>query len=93
MTTKDIKPITFQEAQNYKMVFGPYKGQKLSKIASTTKGILYLDNLHGTGDISNIAFPYIDTFMTEKSIVGQLIRAYDLQDGANEETPSEVYLG
>ena len=41
------QPVPFEQASSYRLQFGIHQGQAIEEIASTQRGLLYLDFLRG----------------------------------------------
>lgn len=86
--------IDFNQASNYILSFGPYKGQTLNMIGATHKGLIYLDNIFCTGDSKNVAFPYIKAYLKDKGVINKLLLAHEILDEKqDQDNITELYVG
>lgn len=57
----------FKKAQGYRLNFGQYEGQTIDEIASTDKGLLYLDWCVGALEHSQ-AWRWINVYLSDPGI-------------------------
>lgn len=63
--------MTFEDAQNFKMPFGKYKGKTLDEIATSDEGLRYIDWMHGEFEVGSVARA-VDAYCSDPSIAKEI---------------------
>ncbi len=64
--------MTFKEAKNFAFPFGKYKGQTLDKIASTDRGLAYLDWARGLDNLYPDTKAALEAYCSDPAIAREL---------------------
>jgi hypothetical protein len=64
--------MTFAKVAQMVLGFGPYEGKTLDEIASTDRGLRYLDNLRGKTSNSGAVARALETYLSDPVIAKDL---------------------
>ncbi len=77
--------MTFDDAKDYRLPFGPYMGQSLDQVAETDSGLRYLDRLVDSRLLTPDVRDALDAYLSDKVIQRELEEMADDREDNREE--------